>query len=144
MISVRASVAIGRPAGRVFKYLSNLENNPAWQSGMRHARFTSDPPLRVGSTYEQEARFLGRRIVSTFEVTGLVPGESISIASTGGSFPIQVTRRVESISEFATRVTADISGQTGRMFWVASPLLRWIVQRSVNKDYANLKRVLEA
>jgi len=30
------------------------------------------------------------------------------------------------------------------MFWIATPFLRWIVQRSVNKDYANLKRILES
>ncbi len=141
---VQASVDIGRPPARVFEYLSNFENNPTWQSGMRHARFTSDPPLRVGSTYEQVARFLGRRIVSSFEVTEFIPGESISIASVGGSFPIQITRRVQALSDSSTRVTADISGQPGRMFLIATPLLRWIVQRSGNKDYANLKRILEA
>ena len=144
MISVRASVDIGRPTARVFKYLSDFENNPAWQSGMREVRHTSDPPLRVGSTYDQVARFLGRRIVSSFEVTAFVPGESISIASVGGSFPLQITRRVEPLTESSSRVTAHISGQPGRMFWIATPLLRWIVQRSVNRDYANLKRLLES
>ena len=144
MISVQASVDIGRPSARVFEYLSNFENNPVWQGGMRQARITSNPPLRVGSTYEQVASFLGRRIVSSFEVTAFIPGESISIASVGGTFPIQVTRRVEPLSDSSTRVSADISGDSGRMFWIVSPLLRWIVQRSVRKDYANLKRVLEA
>ncbi len=144
MISVQASVEIARPPVQVFDYFSNFENNPAWQQGMREATYTSDPPLRVGSTYDQVAKFLGRRIVSSFEVTAFAPGESISIASVGGSFPIQITRSVEALSDSSTRVTADINGQPGRMFWIATPFLRWIVQRSVNKDYANLKRILES
>ncbi len=144
MIRVTAEVEVYRPSEAVFAYLSDFENNPRWQGGMREARFTSEPPLRAGSTYDQVATFLGRRIVSSFEVVALEPGRSISIATTQSSFPIRVTRRVEPIDAASTRVTAEIEGDATGFFRVASPILRWIVQRSVRKDYANLKRVLES
>ena len=35
---------------------------------MQECRWTSEPPLRLGSTYDQEAKFLGKAIVSSFEV----------------------------------------------------------------------------
>ena len=56
MIEVRASVFIQRPHAEVFGVISDFENNPRWQSGMVEAKFTSDGPLRVGSTYDQVAR----------------------------------------------------------------------------------------
>ncbi len=36
--------------------------------------WTSEPPIGVGSTYDQQARFMGREIVSSFEVVEFVPG----------------------------------------------------------------------
>ena len=144
MIRVTAAVEIDRPADDVFDFLSNFENNPLWQGGMLEARFTSDPPLREGSTYEQVATFLKRRIVSTFEVVGYDAGRFISIATMNSSFPIRVTRRVEVLGDAKTRVPAEIEGDPGWYFLIASPLLRFVVQRSVNKDYANLKRILES
>ena len=52
MIEVGASVFIQRPIAEVFGIISDFENNPRWQSGMVEAKFTSDGPLRVGSTYD--------------------------------------------------------------------------------------------
>ena len=115
MIRVTADIEIEHPSEAVFEYLANFENNPYWQRGMREARFTSEPPLRVGSTYDQVARFLGRRIVSSFEVVEFDPGRSITIATVASSFPIRVTRRVEPLESGRSRVTAEISGDAERV-----------------------------
>lgn len=57
--------------------------------------WTTPPPIGVGSVYEQRAHFLGRTVTNSFEVTGYEPGRSITIRSTGGSFPIAVRSSVE-------------------------------------------------
>ena len=143
MIEVRASVFIQRPIAEVFAVISDFENNPRWQSGMVEAKFTSDGPLRVGSTYVQVAKFLGRRVLSSFEVIALEPEHMITITSTSGAFPISVTRITEPLNG-GTQVTAIVQGDAGGFFKLAEPLLARLVQRSVSKDYANLKRLLEA
>ncbi len=51
MLKVETTVQIERPSEEVFAYISNFENNPEWQSGQLQAKFTSDSPLQVGSTY---------------------------------------------------------------------------------------------
>ena len=68
MIRVETGVIVDRPSNEVFAFISNLENNPRWQAGMREAKVTSQGPLAVGSTYAQVASFLRRRVASTFEV----------------------------------------------------------------------------
>jgi uncharacterized membrane protein len=143
MIQVETSIQINRPAAEVFAYLSNFENNPKWQSGMRSAHFTSEGPLRVGSTYAQLAQFMGRRIESTFEVLEYEPGRRIKATSTAGSFPITFTRIVEPAAGGA-QVQAIIEGDATGFFKLAEPLLKRMVQRSVDKDYANLKWLLES
>ena len=56
------------------------------------------------------ARFLGKDVHTSFEVTALEPGRSITISSLpGSSFPIRITREVEPLDPERTRVreTAD-------------------------------------
>ena len=88
-----AGIEIARPAAEVFEYIADFERNPSWQQGMKECRWTSDPPLRVGSTYDQKASFLGRAIESSFVVTALEAGASITIETTESTFPIKVLER---------------------------------------------------
>jgi len=143
MISTTTSVEIDRPAGEVFAFASEFPNNPRWQQGMRSCRWTSDPPLRVGSTYDQQARFLGRDIVNSFQVTELEPGRRVSFESTGGTFPIAVTRTVEPLGPDRSRFTEAVEGDARGFFRIAEPLLRLMVKRSIGRDFPRLKRLLE-
>lgn len=136
------TLEIDRPAAEVFAFIADFENNPSWQGGMRSCRWTTDGPIRVGSTYAQEASFLSRTILTTFEVVAYEPGRSISIRSVVSTFPIQVTRTVEPLGGHRCRVTADVQGQPPWYFRL--PGMAWLVARSVAGDYARLKRQLEA
>lgn len=140
---LRSSLEVSRPAGEVFDVVSDFSRNPEWQRGMKSAKWTTGPPIGVGSTYEQVARFLGREVVTSFEVIGFEPGRSITIESRQSSFPIRVTRGVESVTEDSCIVIADISGEPGRFFRLFGPVLRWMAERSVRGDYRRLKSLLE-
>lgn len=143
MIQVKTGVFIDRPSPDVFAYISNFENNPHWQSGMLEAKFTSEGPLRIGSSYVQVARFMGRRIESVFEVIEYKPNQMVKATSVSSSFPITFTRIVEPVDS-GTEVTAIIEGDATGFFKLAEPLLKRMVQHSVNADYTNLKRILES
>lgn len=142
-MELRASRHIARSSDEVFTFVSDAANNPRWQRGMRSCAWTSPPPVAVGSTYRQEARFLGRTVRSEFVVTEHEPGRSITIRSTGGSFPITVQRSVAPAGTGRSRVTAEITGEPGRFFRLAAPLVRRLAQRSVDADYDRLQRLLE-
>lgn len=138
-----ASQTIRRPAGEVFAFVSDASNNPRWQRGMRACEWTTPPPVGVGSTYRQQASFLGRRVVTEFEVVEHTPGRSITIRSTSGPFPIRVRRTVTPLGDASCRVEADISGDPGRFFRLAAPLVRRMAQRSVTTDYRRLQTLLD-
>ncbi len=139
---VESGVEVARPPDEVFAYISDFENNPEWQGGMVEAQFTTDGPLRVGSRYHQVAKFMGRKIESSFEVIEYDPGMMVKATTTSSSFPITFTRKVES-SGSGTRVTAIVEGDATGFFRLAEPLMRRKVQKSIDADYANLKRILE-
>ncbi|MDX1521416.1 MAG: SRPBCC family protein [Anaerolineae bacterium] len=142
-IKIETSVAINRPSEEVFAYVSNFENNPHWQSGMQEAKFTSEGPLRIGSTYAQVAKFLGRRIETNFEVIAYEPNRMVKATSTSGSFPITFTRIVEPGQDGGSQVSAIIEGDTSGFFSLAKPLMARLARRSIEADYANLKRIME-
>lgn len=142
MIEVRVGLLIHRPPEEVFAYLSNFENNPRWQRGMIGAKSTSPGELRVGSTYDQVATFLGRRVISTFEVRDYQPGRLVSASSIAGSFPIRFTRIVEPAAG-GSRVNALVEGEPQGFFKIVEPLLKRLVERSVVGDYRRLKEILE-
>ena len=142
-MQLNADIEIQRPVAEVFDYISNFENNTVWQRGMKAARFTTEPPLAVGSQYEQVANFMGKPVVTRFEVTDLQPGRSITIKSIESTFPIQVTRYVEPLDDHRTRVRAKIDGQPGGAMRLLAPLTRWLAQRSVTADYRRLKEQLD-
>jgi len=136
---------VARPADEVFAFFADASNNPRWQKGMVSCEWTSEPPVDVGSTYEQRARFMGRDIVSTFVVTRLEPGRLIEITTLESTFPIQVVRTVEPIDEDVCRVSAVITGGPDRgLLRLAAPLMRSRAQKSVDADYDRLVQLLES
>ena len=143
MIDVSTSIDIDRPADEVFAFVSEFPNNPRWQRGQVSCRWTSEPPLRVGSTYDQHARFLGRDMVNPFCVIEYEPGRRVRFTSTGGTFPLTITRTVEPLGDGRARFTERAEGEPGRYFRIASPLLRRLVQRSIRRDFPVLKALLE-
>jgi uncharacterized membrane protein len=142
MISVKITIDINRSPNEVFAFLSDFENNPKWQNGMKVCTWTSEPPLRIGSTYSQEASFLGRPVLSQFEVIAYGPGKMVKATSPMGTFPITFTRSVEPHGA-VTRVKALIEGDASGVFKLAEPLMAPMVRKSIEADYVRLKELLE-
>ncbi|HEX4906342.1 MAG TPA: SRPBCC family protein [Acidimicrobiales bacterium] len=134
MKPITVTVDLDLPASEVFAFLSDFENNPRFQKGMRSCVWTSPPPHGVGSTYDQVAHFLGREIVSSFVVVEHAPGHRVKIESTSGPFPIEETRIVEARGE-GCRVTAIVGGDASGFLQLLAPLQRPLVKRSVTRDY---------
>jgi uncharacterized membrane protein len=142
--TVTVQVDVDRPAGEVFAFLEEVENNTHWLRGMESCTWTTPPPVRVGSRYRQRARFLGKRIETSFEVTAHRPGELVTISSReGSSFPLTVTRRVEALDAGGCRVTETVDSDPSGFYRLAEPLLRRLVQRNIQRDYRRLKALLE-
>lgn len=143
-MQLSASRTIERPSGEVFDFFADAANNPKWQKGQVSCVWTTPPPIGVGSIYEQEARFLGRRVLTRFEVVEYEPGRVVTIDSIESSFPIRVRRRVEPLGPNRSQVTADIQGEPGGFFRIGGAVLGKLAQRSVDADYDRLKRLLDS
>jgi uncharacterized membrane protein len=145
MKPIVVNIEINRPAPEVFDYLEDVENNPKWLRGMISAQWTTEPPVRVGSRYEQLAKFMGKQIRTSFEVVAHEPPKKITISSReGSSFPITVTRAVEPLDARGCRVTETVDSEPGGFYRIAQPILRVLVRRTIGRDYKRLKALLES
>jgi len=144
-MEMTVSRVVARTGDEVFTFFADASNNPKWQDGMVSCQWTSEPPIVIGSTYEQKARFMGREIVSTFEVTKYEPGRLIAIETIKSTFPIQVVRMVEPTDVDSCRVSAHITGGPEKGFAkLVEPLIGRSAQKSVDRDYDRLVQLLES
>jgi uncharacterized membrane protein len=136
-------VHINRPVEVVFKFLSNFENNPRWQSISVEDRKISKGPVGLGITYEAITTMLGRRINSEQTIIVYVPNQLVSRKSTSGTFPFEVHLKFEPI-EGGTELNAMIDGEPHGFFKLAEPLLERAIKRQFDSDLVNLKDMMEA
>ena len=142
MIEVRISIDVTLPPDDVFAYWSDWTNNPIWQKGMESCTWTSEPPLRLGSTYDQRASLIGRPIVSSFEVIEFEPGKKVRIRTTKSTLPLDITREIEPGGDGGTTLHATIRGDPRGLMRLLNPLTGWIVRRSIESDYRRLRELL--
>lgn len=142
MIEVVASTDVSLPASELFAFVGDMSNNPPVATGPGRLHVDHLPPIGVGSTYDQHARFLGRDLVSSFEVVEFEPDRRIRIRTVGGGMPTDITREVEPLGPHRARVRATIRGGPGGPLRVFDPLTRRMVARSVRGDYERLAAIL--
>lgn len=139
MIEVEVSIDVDAAPADVAAFWFDWTNNPRWQVGMESCTWTSEPPLRVGSTYDQQARMLGRPIVSSFEVVEFEPDRLLRIRTTAGTLPLDITRRIDPLPDGGSRLEAVIRGQPPGLLRLLDPLMRRMVRRNVTADYERLR-----
>jgi len=142
-VDVETSIVIGRPLGDVAAYATDPSNAPEWYANIRSVWWQTTPPAQVGTLVEFVARFLGRTLRYTYEITELVPEERLVMRTQEGPFPMETTYTWSAASAASTNMSLRNRGQpTGFSRWIA-PLMEPAVRRANRKDLATLKAILE-
>lgn len=141
-VDVRVETVIERPVDEVSAFAGDPTNAPQWYVNIRSVEWRTPPPLAVGSRMDFGARFLGREIAYTYEVTDLVPGERLVMRTAEGPFPMQTTYTWEPVAD-GTRMTLHNTGEPSGFAKVARPVMEKAMRRATSKDLEALKRLLE-
>jgi uncharacterized protein YndB with AHSA1/START domain len=144
MVDVLTETVIQRPPVEVAAYASDPANAPAWYVNIVSAEWKTPPPLRVGSQVAFVARFLGRRLAYTYEITTLDPGERLVMRTAEGPFPMETTCTWTPAEGGATRMTLRNRGEARGFSRLAAPMMTSAMRRANEKDLARLKQILEA
>ncbi len=143
-VDVRTEIEIERPRSEVGEYASDPDNATSWYEKIKAIEWESPKPLAVGSRIAFVARFLGRRLAYTYEVTEMVSGERFVMRTAEGPFQMETTYSWQDTASGGTRMTLRNRGEPAGFFRLAAPLLTGAMRRANRKDLERLKRVLEA
>ncbi len=142
MTNIEHSVIINRPADEIWKFMSKIEDIPAWDIGVVDARITSEGLLGVGSTIETRRQFFGRQRVGKVQITEWQPPRMAAFQMKLEQATATQRYLIEPL-EHGTKLTvvAELLFN-GWWKWVA-PVMARMLKRDESGDLANIKRIME-
>ncbi|MGH3227258.1 MAG: SRPBCC family protein [Streptosporangiaceae bacterium] len=143
-VDVTTEITINRPAQVVATYVADPSNAPEWYDNITSVRWETEPPLRLGSRVAFTARFMGRELAYTYEITELVPAERLVMRTAQGPFPMETTYTWQALDDHSTQMTLRNRGEPAGFSKVAAPLMSSAVRRATRKNLRDLRQILEA
>ena len=110
---------------------------------IKSVEWRSEPGLAVGAQVAFVAKFLGRRLAYTYEITEFTPNRRLVMRTAEGPFPMQTTYEWESTADDSTRMTLRNRGNPTGFSRLISPITAQAMRRANTKDLARLKDLLE-
>jgi uncharacterized membrane protein len=137
-------VEIDRPLAEVAAYASDPNNATEWYENIEAVEWVSPRPLATGSKLRFAARFLGRRMAYTYEVTEMVAGRRLVMSTAEGPFPMETTYEWEEKAGGSTRMLLRNRGRPSGFSKLVTPLMASAMRRANRKDLRRLKELLES
>src|SRR5262249_19159276 len=103
----------------------------------------TSPPLRTGSRVAFCARFLGRDLAYTYQVTDFIAGERLVMRTAQGPFPMETTYTWQAVDDSSTRMTLQNRGEPAGFSRLAAPFMAIAVRRANRKALRRLRAILE-
>lgn len=143
-VDVVTGTVIRRPVAEVAGFAGDPSNAPRWYVNIETVEWETTPPLAVGSRMAFVARFLGRRLAYTYEITELVPDQRLVMRTAQGPFPMETTYTWQPTDDGGTHMTLRNRGTPAGFSRLVAPFMSRAVRRANCKDLAALTRLLEA
>lgn len=135
------SVMINQPIATVFDFVTDLKNNPQWQTDILELELTSEGRLELGSTYRCVNRFMGKRIETEGVITAYVPDRTCSFRIIAGSVTGESNFFFEAV-DGATRFTTATELDLG-LFKLGKIIVKRKINQQLKNDMLKLKHILE-
>jgi len=143
-VDVQTEIEIDRPRAEVGSYAADPDNATAWYENIESIEWKTEKPLSVGSRIAFVARFLGRRLTYTYEITEFVPGERLMMRTADGPFTMETSYSWRETPTGATTMTLCNRGEPSGFSRIAAPMMAIAMRRANRKDLKRLKQIVEA
>ena len=142
MINLISSTLIERPVKQVFDFVSTPENDFQWQHGTLATAMLPKGSSAMQTFFRSIGHLMGRRNLSTFEITEFEPNEKYSFKSLSGPVHSSTSYTLENVSG-RTRINISIQASAPNFFHITDKLLWKTLKIQLEEDIARLKTILE-
>lgn len=144
MLLVKTEIIIDVPLEQVYLYVADPDNAPEWYDNIDSITWITDKKIVQGAKMDFKARFMGRELAYTYEITHLITREIMVMSTSEGPLPMTTVYEWSKVDEERTRLLMINKGEPKGFAKVAKPLMSSIMTKSNKKDLENLKLILEA
>jgi hypothetical protein len=142
MIHIDMSTIIYRPVRQVFDFMSTPENDFQWQYGVLATARLSEGIGSMGTFFRSIGHLLGRRNLSTFEVTEYEPNSKYGFKSISGPLHSQISYTFEMAGE-GTRINVSTRTHVVSFFQMNERILEKRIKNQLKENLTMLKGLLE-
>ena len=143
-VDVLTEITISRPVAVVADYAADPSNAPAWYENIESAELQTQQPLGPGSRVAFTARFLGRQLAYTYQITEFAPAQRLVMRTAEGPFPMETTYTWQPLDDNTTRMTLRNRGEPAGFSRLATPFMTAAMKRANRKDLDKLRQILES
>ena len=135
---------ICRPARQVFDFLSTPENDVRWHYGTLAASTLTEGIPSKGTFFRSIGHWMGRRNLSTFEVTEYQPDQKYGFKSLSGPLSSQTSYSLGIAANGCTKIEISIQADAVNFLQMDEGILEKKMKKQLKEDLAILKDLLEA
>jgi carbon monoxide dehydrogenase subunit G len=144
VINIESSTRIERPRDEVFDFLTDVNNLPAWQSGVTEARSLSEAPVRIGFQFKETAKVGPWKLRNVCIVTDLKTNERYAFqVRSSGPIDCDVTFDLQPVTG-GTRLTVTGKGRLKGVWRLMQPMLAREMRKGTQAELTTLRQLLEA
>jgi Polyketide cyclase / dehydrase and lipid transport len=144
MINLNSSEVICRPVRQVFDFVSTPENDVRWHYGTLAASTLTEGIPSKGTFFRSIGHWMGRRNLSTFEVTEYKPDQKYGFKSLSGPLSSQTSYSLGMADNGCTKIEISIQADVVSFFQMEEGILEKKMKKQLKEDLAMLKDLLEA
>lgn len=143
MIAVSESTQVDVAAAELWGVVQDYALDVRWRTGL--VEMTPNPPgsPAVGSTIHEVTRTAGRTYVTDTVIESVGPDYQYRFSGSGDSGRVSGGRTVIAITDGSAEFTYDVELGLSGVLRLAKPLVRTMMGRTLRRDLATLKRLIE-
>ena len=142
MIDINLSTMIYKPIKQVFEYITTPENDFQWQYGTLATNKVARVAGAPGIFFRTIGHLMGRRVMSTYEVTEYETDRKYGFKSLSGPLHTQTSYTFE-IANGSTRVNLSMQAHVVNFFQMTEGTLQKRMKKQLKDNLAMLKELLE-